>query len=173
MKGAPQQTEVDNTTSCKLNSTSKLDFNSTYQLGEIWVNKLDFLNPSVYHPHIIQISPRYQLGENSSFNPDMARLLPVKTPLWNSIKTPLLEDKSRILLNFNSSFCLLGHWTVFRVFYISSKTRQKTILCDEIVYLKDMPSILKIPFGEFANLTLFILFNLSKFGQFRVTYIHT
>ena len=69
---------------------------------------------SKYHPHIIQISPTYhpdiihisptyrpsitwsiffttpQLGEKSSFNPDMARLLQKKTPLWNSIKTPLL-----------------------------------------------------------------------------------
>ena len=54
-----------------------------------------------YHPEIIQkssrnqqeiiqISSRCHLGEKSSFNPCMARLLPVKTPLLNSIKTPLL-----------------------------------------------------------------------------------
>ena len=93
--------------------------NSTYQLGEVCVHKLD-LNSTFWipvftthispksHPNIIQISPKYQLGKNSSFNPDIARLLPVKTPLWNSIKTPLLEGKSRVLLDFNSSFCLLG-----------------------------------------------------------------
>ena len=58
---------------------------------------------SRYHPHIIQISPTYrpnitrsiffttpQLGEKSSLNPDLAQLLPVKTPLLNSIKTPLI-----------------------------------------------------------------------------------
>ena len=49
-----------------------------------------------------------QLGKKSSFNPDMARLLQVKTTLLNSIKTSLLEGKSRMLLDFNSSFCLLG-----------------------------------------------------------------
>ena len=62
------------------NSTSKLHFNSTlspllnstYQMGEIWVHKLDLnstfwipvftthISPK-YHPNIIQISPRYQL----------------------------------------------------------------------------------------------------------------
>ena len=47
---------------------------------------------SRYHPHIVQISffTTPQLGEKSSFNPYMARLLPVKTPFLNSIKTPLL-----------------------------------------------------------------------------------
>ena len=58
---------------------------------------------SRYHPHIIQISPTYrpnitqwiffptpQLGEKLGLNPYMAQLLPVKTPLLNSIKTPLL-----------------------------------------------------------------------------------
>ena len=94
-------------------------------MGEIWVHKLD-LNSTVwipvlpptyhpnivqissrYHPNIIQISPRYQLGENLSFNPDMVWLLPVKTSLWNSIKTPLLEGNSLVLLDFHSSFCLL------------------------------------------------------------------
>ena len=53
---------------------------------------------SRYHPHIVQISyfSTHQLGEKSSFNPYMARLLPVKTALLNSIKTPLLERKSRV-----------------------------------------------------------------------------
>ena len=71
---------------------------------------------SRYHPHIFQISPtyhpdniqisssRHQFLQKSSFHPDMARLLQVKTPLPNSIKTPLLEGKSRVLLEFNSSF---------------------------------------------------------------------
>ena len=58
---------------------------------------------SRYPPNIIHIPPTYrsnitrsiffttpQLGEKLSFNPDMARLLQKKTPLWNSIKTPLL-----------------------------------------------------------------------------------
>ena len=58
---------------------------------------------SRYHPHIIQISPTYrlnitwsiffptpQLGEKLSFNPYMAQPVPVKTPLLNLIKTPLL-----------------------------------------------------------------------------------
>ena len=75
-----------------------------------------------YHPNNIQKSSRNhldiiqstsvfttpQLGEKSSFNPDMAWLLQVKTPLLNSIKTPLLEGKIRVLIDFNSSFCLLG-----------------------------------------------------------------
>ena len=34
----------------------------------------------------------------------MVRRLQVKTPLPNSIKTPLLEGKSRVLLEFYSSF---------------------------------------------------------------------
>ena len=38
----------------------------------------------------------------------MAQPLQVKTPLLNSIKTPLLEGKSRDLLDFNASFGLLG-----------------------------------------------------------------
>jgi len=50
---------------------------------------------SRYHPHIVQISyfTTPQLGEKSSFNPYMARLLPTKTPLLNSIKTPLLSSR--------------------------------------------------------------------------------
>ena len=43
----------------------------------------------------------------------MARLLQVKTPLLNSIKTLLLEGKSRVLIDFNSTFCLLGRLTIF------------------------------------------------------------
>ena len=126
-----QQTEVDDTTSCYLgvlNSTSKLLFNSTltpllnstYQMGEIWEHKLD-LNSTFWIPvFTTRISPKYHpdnthwtsifktslLGENSRFNPDMARLL--------QVKTPLLEGKSRVLLEFYSSFCLLG-WS-----YLSS-----------------------------------------------------
>ena len=98
--------------------------------------KLHF-SSSRYYPNIIQISSRNhpeiiqkssrnhlkiiqstsifttpQLGEKSSFHPDMARLLQVKTPLLNSIKTPLLEGIGRVLLDFNSSFYLLG-LTVF------------------------------------------------------------
>ena len=140
-----------------------------------------------YHPDIIHISPTYrpnitrsifftspQLDEKSSFNPNMARLLQKKTPLWNliktplliiqilpkyrpniknkpeiiqstsifktpnlvksrvfiqdmawilqvktsllnSIKTPLMEGKSRVLLDFSSSFCLLGWYSILSI----------------------------------------------------------
>jgi len=85
------------------------------------------------HPEIIQKSSRNnpeiiqstsifktplppQLGEKSSFHPVMARLLQVNSPLLNSIKTPLLESKSRVLLDFNSSFCLLGATIYFLIY---------------------------------------------------------
>ena len=44
-----------------------------------------------YRPNITQsiFLTTFQLDEKSTFNPDMARLLQKKTPLWNSIKTPL------------------------------------------------------------------------------------
>ena len=71
---------------------------------------LNITHISRYHPHIIQISTTYHpvvtqisskyhpvdifynppTWKKVSFNPYMARLLPVKTPLLNSIKTPLL-----------------------------------------------------------------------------------
>ena len=154
-----------------LNSTFWIQYFSSHQLGEIWVNKLNlnstFWNPvftnqgenwefkydmiwyvcdiwmicgwyemwivqisSTFHPDIIQISSTYHLdiihissryhphivqisyfttpqhGEKSKFNPYMARLLPAKTPLLNSIKTPLLEGKSRVLLEF----LFAGRW---------------------------------------------------------------
>ena len=69
------------------------------QISPIYHPDITHISPT-YHPHIIQISPTYhphiiqlilfttpKLGEKSSFNPDMARLLQAKTPLWNSIKT--------------------------------------------------------------------------------------
>ena len=83
-----------------------------------------------YHPNIIQKSSRNhpkiiqstsifttpQLGEKSSFHPVIARLLQVNFPLLNSIKTPLLESKSRVLLDFNSSFCFLGATKYFLIY---------------------------------------------------------
>ena len=51
---------------------------------------------SKYHQHIVQISPgQYflkpsNLVKSRVLTPYMARLLPVKTPLLNSMKTPLL-----------------------------------------------------------------------------------
>ena len=81
-----------------LNFTSKLHFNSTltpllnstYQLGEILVHKLDLNSifckpqflPPTYHPNIIQISSRY----HPDINLVNSRVLPrygttVKTPL--------------------------------------------------------------------------------------------
>ena len=144
-----------------------------------------------FHPNIIHISPTYrpnitrsifftspQLDEKSSFNPNMARLLQKKTPLWNliktplliiqilpkyrpniknkpeiiqstsifktpnlvksrvfiyiwqvktpllnSIKTPLMEGKSRVLLDFSSSFCLLGWYSILSIFKYSNYSK--------------------------------------------------
>jgi len=95
----------------------KLDFNSIFEFQSPTGWNIDLIFSEIIqksprnHPDIIQSSSIFttpQLGEKSSFPPDMARLLQVKTPLLNSIKTPLLEGKSRVLLDFNLSFCLLG-----------------------------------------------------------------
>jgi len=67
-------------------------------IGDIWMicrwYHLDAIThiSSRYHPHIVQISyfTTPQLCKKSSFNPYILRLLPMKTPLLNSIKTPLL-----------------------------------------------------------------------------------
>ena len=68
-------------------------------IGDIWMicgwYHLDAITHHIssrYHPHIVQISyfTTPQLCEKSSYNPYMARLLPMKTPLLNSIKTPHL-----------------------------------------------------------------------------------
>ena len=144
-----------------------------------------------FHPNIIHISPTYrpnitrsifftspQLDEKSSFNPNMARLLQKKTPLWNliktplliiqilpkyrpniknkpeiiqstsifktpnlvksrvfiyiwqvktpllnSIKTPLMEGKSRVLLDFSLSFCLMGWYSILSIFKYSNYSK--------------------------------------------------
>ena len=65
-----------------------IQISSTYHLDIIHISYR-------FHPHIVQISyfTTPQLGEKSSFNPYMAWLLPAKTPLLNSIKTPLLSSR--------------------------------------------------------------------------------
>ena len=92
------------------------------------------------HPDIIQSTSIFtapQLGVKSSFNPDIARLLQVKTSLLNSIKTLLLKGKSRVLLDFNSSFCLLGKVIMGLYLYLEIVNLLINVNFDKLFYYLD------------------------------------
>ena len=112
----PQQTEVDDTPSCfivVLNSTSKLHFNltltpllnSTYQLGEIWVHKLD-LNSTFWIPvFTAQISLKYYpdiTQISSRCHPDINNLVKIRvlTQIWHDNCMWNLHFETRLKLHF-------------------------------------------------------------------------
>ena len=119
------QLVVNSTLNLHCNSILTPLLNSTYQQDEIWVHKLYFLNPSFYHPHITQISSKYytditQISSryHQDINLEKNRVL---TQIWNDycwwklhFETRLklhfwkAKGKSRVLIDFNSSFWLLG-----------------------------------------------------------------
>ena len=116
-----------------LNSTTKLHFNSTltpllnstYQLGEIWVHKLD-LNSTfwipvftthgpTYHPNIIQISSKYHpniIQISSKYHPNIIQISFKYHPNITQISSKYHPDITQISSRYHPdiNFLLDFNW---------------------------------------------------------------